>query len=90
MTGHRKSEKYRLLESIGMGPYVMKKLRVCQKCGHLAKRWSFFCPACRRSLTLKTLFEQYRGMHTCCAVCGTLLADDTRYCPHCGKSQTKK
>lgn len=88
MTEHKKSEKYTRLASFGMGPYAMKKLKVCPNCGHLAKKWSFLCPSCKKRLNGKTLFDEYKKMHTCCSVCQTPLTDVTRYCPHCGKKQT--
>lgn len=80
-----KSEKYSRLEALGLGPYVMKKLKVCGNCGHLTKKRAFFCPVCRKRLSGKTLYDRYKEMHICCSVCGIPLAEDTRYCPHCGR-----
>lgn len=85
MIEHKRSDKYSYLETLGMGPYTMKKIKVCPHCGRIAGRWALFCPDCRRPLKGKTLFDQYRGMHLCCAACGTPLAEDTRFCPHCGQ-----
>ena len=79
-----KNEKFIRLGSYGMGPYAMKKIKVCPNCGYAAKSTSFICPACRRLLTRKTLFDEYRKMHFCCPHCGIPLTVDTQYCPHCG------
>lgn len=80
-----RSEKYIRLESLGMGPYAMKKLKVCQNCGQVASAWALFCPACRHRLRMKNLFDVYRKMHAGCPHCKTMLASDAQYCPHCGK-----
>jgi len=85
MIDFTKSPKYIRLESFGMGPYTMKKIKVCKKCGQITGSWSFLCPVCKKILPGGTLFDAYRKMHIHCAYCKTVLAADTRYCPHCGK-----
>ena len=80
-----KSEKYARLETLGMGPYAMKKLKVCPECGQITGARVFFCPGCRSLLRQKTLFDLYKKMHSCCTHCKEPLADDAKYCPHCGK-----
>jgi len=80
-----KSEKYMRLEALGMGPYVMKKIKVCPKCGNISGARTLFCRNCRSRLPSKTLFDFYKKMHSGCSNCGTRLASDARYCPHCGK-----
>jgi len=85
MIYYNKSEKYILLESLGMGPYAMKKIKVCPRCGQIVKAWSLFCPVCKKGLSGRTLFDTYKDMHLQCSYCKIPLAQDTIYCPHCGK-----
>lgn len=85
-----KSQKYIRLEAFGMGPYAMKKMKICKKCGQIAGAWSFFCPACKKILSGGTLFDTYRKMHIHCPYCRTMLASDTQYCPHCGRKVSLK
>ena len=85
-----KSEKYTRLASLGMGPYVMKKLKVCPICGHIAGPWTFICPVCQNRLPAKTLFDFYKKLHAACPHCKTTLAEDARYCPHCGRKVQSK
>lgn len=85
MIDYSKSEKYIRLEAFGMGPYVMKKLKVCKSCGSIAGARSIFCPKCKKLLCGGTLFDSYQKMHIHCPRCSTVLASDTHYCPHCGK-----
>ena len=85
-----KSQKYISLESFGMGPYAMKKIKICQKCGQIAGAKNFFCPACKKILSGGTLFDTYRKMHVSCPYCNTMLAADTQYCPHCGRKVSLK
>ncbi|HCG68418.1 MAG TPA: hypothetical protein DEW22_07050 [Clostridiales bacterium] len=80
-----RSQKYIRLEAFGMGPYAMKKLKICKKCGQIAGAWSFFCPACKSIISGGTLFDTYKRMHVHCPHCKTVLASDTQYCPHCGR-----
>ena len=75
---------FRNLEQYGFGPNVMKKTKVCPKCGQIAKKSSFFCRSCGAFLPRETLYDRYRRQHTCCVGCGTVLTKDAKYCPHCG------
>lgn len=90
MINTAKSEKYIRLETFGMGPYAMKKKKVCKNCGQIAGAWSFFCPACKKILSGGTLFDTYKKMHDSCPYCRTMLASDTQYCPHCGRKVSLK
>lgn len=85
-----KSEKYTRLESLGMGPYVMKKLKVCPICGQIVGARTFFCPVCKNWLPTKTMFDLYKKMHAECTHCRTTLAADAQYCPHCGRKVIQK
>jgi len=75
---------FRNLEQFGFGPNVMKKIKVCPKCGQMAKKGSFFCRSCGAFLTRETLYDHYRRQHCCCPECDTVLAADSQYCPNCG------
>jgi len=72
------------LEQFGYEPNVMKKTKVCPKCGQMAKKSAFFCRSCRSFLTRETLYDHYRRQHRCCPVCDTVLTSDSQYCPNCG------
>lgn len=85
MIRDHKTEKFIQLESYGMGPFAMKKIKVCPRCGQIAKSTSIVCPACKKLLTRKTLFDEYKTMHFCCPSCDIPLTGDTQYCPHCGR-----
>jgi len=76
---------FRNLEKFGFGPNVMKKIKICPKCGQISKKGSLFCRSCGAFLTRETLYDHYRRQHRCCPECDTVLADDSRYCPNCGK-----
>lgn len=76
--------RFRNLEQYGFGPNVMKKTKICAKCGQISKTGAFFCRACGAFLPRETLFDRYRRQHTCCSRCGTVLTKDANYCPHCG------
>lgn len=76
--------RFRNLERFGFGPNVMKKIKICQKCGQIATKGSFFCRTCGAFLTRETLYDRYRRQHICCTGCGTVLTKDAKYCPHCG------
>ncbi len=90
MIDRTKSEKYTRLEFFGMGPYVMKKIKVCPKCGQITGAWNFICPVCKKILSCGTLFDIYQRMHIHCPHCKTVLAADTQYCPHCGRKVSLK
>ena len=81
---------FRNLEQFGYGPNVMKKTKVCPKCGQIAKKGSFFCRSCGSFLTRETLYDHYRRQHRCCPECDTVLAADSQYCPNCGKQILRK
>ena len=80
-----KSQKYIRLEAFGMGPYAMKKMKVCKHCGQITGVRNFICPMCRKILPGGTLFDTYRKMHIHCPYCRTILTMDTLYCPYCGR-----
>lgn len=79
---------FRNLEQFGFGPNVMKKIKICPKCGQIAKKGSFFCRSCGAFLTRETLYDHYRRQHRCCPECDTVLAADSQYCPNCGRQLT--
>lgn len=85
MMRESKTEKFIKLGSYGMGPYIMKKIKICPQCGQIARRTSPICPACKKMLTRKTLFDEYKKMHFCCPSCDIPLTGDSRYCPRCGR-----
>ena len=76
---------FRNLEQFGFGPNVMKKIKICPKCGQIAKKGTFFCRSCGAFLTRETLYDHYRRQHRCCPECDTVLTADSLYCPNCGK-----
>jgi len=76
--------KFIELESFGFGPNVMKKSRVCSGCGHIITTAQNACPICGTALTVQTLYDRYKKMHSCCPVCETVLTKEAKYCPHCG------
>ena len=45
---------FRNLEQYGFGPNVMKKIKVCPKCGQIAKKGAFFCRSCGAFLPRET------------------------------------
>lgn len=76
--------KLRQLEAYGFGPNVMKKTKVCRKCGQVARTGAILCRACLSILPRETLYDSYKRRHPCCT-CGTVLRDDVCYCPQCGR-----
>ncbi len=80
-----KSEKYIRLRSLGLGPYVMKRLKVCPECGQIVGARTRVCPGCQNKMPQKTLFDFYLKMHADCPYCRTTLAKDAQYCPNCGR-----
>ena len=81
--------RYKKMADFGFGPIVMKKTKVCVNCGQMAKRRGKVCPVCGMKLPRETLFDRYKRQHISCAKCSTVLASDSRYCPHCGKAVLK-
>ena len=82
--------RFKNLERFGFGPNVMKKLRVCPRCGKAVKTRADACPECDERLPCETLFDRYKKGHRCCPACDTVLAPDSFYCPNCGKQIWQK
>ena len=82
--------RFRNLERFGFGPNVMKKLRVCPRCGQTVKSRADTCPDCGERLPRETLFDRYKRKHLSCPDCDTVLTADAMYCPNCGRMVTKK
>jgi len=78
--------RFKNLERYGFGPNVMKKLRICPRCGQAVKTRADICPECGERLPRDTLFDHYKRQHQCCPDCDTVLAPDSLYCPHCGRA----
>ena len=76
---------FRNLERYGFGPNVMKKRKVCARCGKLVRAYARTCPECGERLSSETLFDRYKRKHLCCNDCDMVLSFDSRYCPNCGK-----
>ena len=77
--------RFKNLERFGFGPNVMKKLRVCPRCGQTVKSRADTCPDCGERLPNETLFDRYKRKHLSCPDCDTVLAPGSLYCPNCGK-----
>ena len=82
--------RFQNLETFGFGPNVMKKLRVCLRCGQTVNYKTDICPNCDENLPKETLFDRYKQKHLCCPFCGTVLASDSHYCPSCGSAVKRK
>ena len=82
--------RFRNLERFGFGPNVMKKLRVCPRCGQTVKSRADTCPDCGDRPPKETLFDRYKRKHLSCPDCDTVLTADAMYCPNCGRMVTKK
>lgn len=82
--------RFKNLESFGFGPNVMKKLRVCPRCGQMVKSKTHTCPNCGENLPKETLYDLYKQKHLSCPDCDTVLAPDSMYCPNCGKAVSPK
>ena len=78
--------RYKNMEDLGYGPNVMKKNKVCPKCGKMVKAIFGTCPDCGEALSDETLFDRYKRQHACCPDCDTVLAPGSLYCPNCGKA----
>lgn len=83
-------QRYKNMEDFGYGPNVMKKTKVCTKCGKMVKANAVACPECGERLSGETLFDRYKRRHQCCPECDTVLAPGSRYCPNCGKQVLQK
>ena len=77
--------RYRNMEDFGYGPNVMKKTKVCPKCGRMVNSRFHKCPDCDERVLSETLFDRYKKQHLSCPYCDTVLAPDSLYCPNCGK-----
>lgn len=82
--------RFKNLERFGFGPNVMKKLRVCPRCGQAVRSRADLCPGCNEKLPRETLFDRYKRQHRCCCDCDTVLTPDARYCPNCGAVQQEQ
>lgn len=77
--------RFQNLEHYGFGPNVMKKNKVCAKCGKMVGANTKICPECGEQLPQETLFDRYKQQHKCCPDCDIVLAADSQYCPNCGR-----
>ena len=77
--------RFRNLERFGFGPNVMKKIKVCVRCGRIVKTKGYVCPECGERLPRETLFDCYKRRHKICPDCDTVLTDDSKFCSNCGK-----
>ena len=77
--------RFKNLERFGFGPNVMKKLRVCPRCGRTVKSRAEHCDECGERLSRETFFDRYKRRHLYCADCDKVLSSDSLYCPSCGK-----
>ena len=82
--------RYRNMEDYGFGPNVMKKTKVCARCGKMVRANAKTCPDCGEKLPRETLFDRYKRQHKCCPDCDTVLTPDSLYCPNCGKQILRK
>ena len=81
--------RFKILENFGFGPNVMKKSKVCVRCGQLVKTRSAVCPECGEKLPRETLLKRNKKQHICCPDCDTVLTPDSKYCSNCGKNIQK-
>lgn len=82
--------RFQALERFGFGPNVMKKIRVCPRCGQVVKTKADVCPECGEKLPRETLFDRYKRQHRSCPDCDAILSSDCQYCPSCGKQLLQK
>jgi RNA polymerase subunit RPABC4/transcription elongation factor Spt4 len=82
--------RFKNLEKFGFGPNVMKKNKVCPRCGRLTGARLTVCPDCNEKLSSETLFDRYKRKHLSCSDCDTVLTPGSRYCPSCGKPVIQK
>lgn len=68
----------------GFGPEVMKRLKVCPRCGVGASAAQHFCKECSAELPTDTLYDAYRLSHRICPACDAVAAQGSEYCPCCG------
>lgn len=72
------------MERYGFGPHIMKKIKVCERCGRTSPASENFCRECGNRLPEKTLYQSYKERHKYCKKCETVLSDSSEYCPQCG------
>ena len=87
---HTEMLRYKNMADFGFGPNVMKKTKVCTKCGQMVKATARTCPECGEKLPHETLFDLYKQLHKCCSNCDTVLAPGSLYCPNCGRQILRK
>ena len=73
------------MEHYGFGIEVMKRIKVCPRCGKTSPVDRQFCTECGHRLSEESLFEVYRQRHKVCPRCETVVADGSGYCPQCGE-----
>ena len=78
--------RFKNLEKFGFGPNVMKKNKVCPRCGKLVGARLGICPDCNEKLSGESLFDLYKRRHPCCTSCDTVLTSGSRYCSVCGQA----
>lgn len=57
--GDTEELRYKNMESFGFGPNIMRKTKVCTKCGQMVKRRMKNCPACSEKLPMESLLDSY-------------------------------
>ena len=72
------------MERYGFGPMVMRRIRVCRKCGYPSEADEANCLSCGVKLPKETLYEQYKKRHPVCPRCDTVVAAYMQFCPQCG------
>lgn len=77
--------KFEQLAQFGFGPKAMQKAKLCPYCSSLVTNGENTCSACGMPLPPLTLLAWYEQLHERCTHCGTVLRDDSCYCPHCGR-----
>lgn len=73
-----------VMKKYGFGTDEMKKTKVCAFCGAKLSADAKICTECGKVVPKQTLFDLYKGHHTCCKRCNTVLAENAHYCPQCG------
>lgn len=71
-------------EYYGFGLGIMKRIKVCVRCGASEPSGRYSCRQCGARLPEQTLFQRYQQMHKKCPVCDTVLTAAMKFCPHCG------
>jgi len=73
------------MRQYGFGPEIMKRIKVCPRCGAVSPASYHACNECKAVLPRNTLFQIYKSRHPSCGSCETVVPDGSRYCPACGK-----